>query len=129
MEGAVCDPAEEVRQVGVDTGPFAKYAEAGGGGFDRNRAESLTTSGSDADTLAACITVCRLSQSPPAFNDPLNCIGFALDDVEDEGGQRTACTLLYSPRLPGITTPYTPTPASRIFTLDDCPTSTELGQM
>ena len=127
---AVCDPAEEVRQVGIDTGPFFKYKEGGVGGFDRNRAESLTTSGSDADTLAACITVCRLSQSPNPFNDPLHCTGFALDVVEVDGAQRTVCTLLYLPQqLPGIVTEYTPTPGSRIFTLDDCPTSTELGQM
>lgn len=122
----LCDPAGEVRQVGVDTGPFFKYTEAGAGGFDRNRAESFYTTGDDSDTFEACITVCRLSQSP--FDDPLNCIGFALDVEEVEGAQRTLCTLLYAERL-GIVTEYLPTADSRIFTLDDCPTSTELAQM
>eukprot|EP00892_Ulva_mutabilis_P007887 jgi/Ulvmu1/5470/UM023_0006.1 len=123
---ALCDPEEEVRQVPNDSGPFFKYAESGGGGFDRNRAESFYTTGSDDDAFAACITVCRLSQSPPAFEDPLDCIGFALDVVDIQGEPTTLCTLLYNE---GVTREFVPQADTRVYTLDDCPTSTELAQM
>lgn len=123
---AVCDPADEVRQVPNDSGPFFKWIEAGAGGFDRNRADSFYTTGSGDDAFAACVTVCRLSQSP--FPDPLECIGFALDE-EDVGGEaRTVCTLLYND-MEQLVTEFVPTAETRVFTLDDCPTSTELGQM
>lgn len=125
--GAVCDPAAEVRAIGADAGPFFQYREAGGGGFDRNRAASFYTTGDDDDALTACITVCRLSQSPSGVADRLHCIGFALDVEEVEGAQRTLCTLLYGNS--DVVTEYVPTAESRIFTLDDCPTSTELGEM
>eukprot|EP00892_Ulva_mutabilis_P007885 jgi/Ulvmu1/5469/UM023_0005.1 len=119
----VCDPEEEVRQVPTDSGPFFRFIE---NSVDRNRAKNFYITGSDEDAFAACITVCRLSQSPPVFEDRLHCIGFAPDIEDIQGEPTTLCTLLYNE---GATLEFFPRADTRVYTLDDCPTSTELAQM